>query len=420
MESLAFLSSFDFTSIVMLFWYTTLLEIPRYTIGAIIVPAVMLSMGRRKPVYSDLSLSIVLVGHNEEKPLRMCLESLGEQTIKSTCRGFQVVVVDDGSTDKMSEVAKALQREGKIDEFLRLEQRGGKSAGVNLALSRCTGDIVVISDIDTTLDRNALAELVGYFSDPAVGAVSGNLGVRNQSASLMTRFQAIEYTIGLSLGRCIGDALGLLAVISGAFGAFRRVAIESIGGQDVEVGEDADLTMKLRRAGWKLRFAPEAYALTDVPESVSAFIAQRLRWDRGLITIWSRKFRGMLDPRLATFRLTDAAAIIDVILFQVILAIAFPIYIIWLLYYFGLLALTIVGATLIGYALLDALVFVGAAAIGLRTPLSLVLYLPLYTFLQTVLVRPVRLIAIAQEFIFRSSYRDPYVPRRVMNQVEVV
>ena len=420
MESLAFLSSFDFTSIVMLFWYTTLLEIPRYTIGAIIVPAVMWSMGRRKPVSSDLSLSIVLVGHNEEKPLRTCLESLGEQTIKSTCRGFQVVVVDDGSTDRMSEVAKALQREGKIDEFLRLEQRGGKSAGVNLALSRCTGDIVVISDIDTTLDRNALAELVGYFSDPAVGAVSGNLGVRNQSASLMTHFQAIEYTIGLSLGRCIGDAIGLLSVISGAFGAFRRVAIESIGGQDVEVGEDADLTMKLRRAGWKLRFAPEAYALTDVPESVPAFIAQRLRWDRGLITIWSRKFRGMLDPRLATFRLTDAAAIIDVIFFQVILAIAFPIYIAWLLYYFGLFALTIVGATLIGYAFLDALVFVGAAAIGLRTPLSLVLYLPLYTFLQTVLVRPVRLIAIGQEFIFRSSYRDPYVPRRVMNQVEVV
>jgi biofilm PGA synthesis N-glycosyltransferase PgaC len=419
MEALAFLSSLDFASIVMLFWYTTLLELPRYTIGAIIVPAVTLSMGRRRIIYSDLSLSIVLVGHNEEKPLRTCLESLGEQTIKSVCRGFQVVVVDDGSIDKMSEVAKALQREGKIDEFLRVEQRGGKSAGVNLALARCTGDIVVISDIDTTLDRNALAELVSYFSDPAVGAVSGNLGVRNVSVSLMTRFQAIEYTIGLSLGRCIADALGIITVISGALGAFRRVAIESIGGQDVEVSEDADLTMKLRRAGWKLRFAPEAYALTDVPESVAAFIAQRLRWDRGLITIWSRKFRSMLDPRLATFRLSDAVAVIDVILFQIILALAFPVYIIWLLHYFGLLALTIIGATMIGYAFCDALVFVGAAAIGLRTPVWLVLYLPVYTLLQTVLVRPVRLVAIAQEFIFRSSYRDPYVPRRVMNQVEV-
>jgi poly-beta-1,6-N-acetyl-D-glucosamine synthase len=420
MDALAFLSSLDLASVVMLFWYTTLLEIPRYAIGALIVPAVMLWSKRRKPIDTGLSLSIVLVGHNEEKSLRMCLGSLGEQTIKSTCRHFQVVVVDDGSTDKMSEVAKALQREGKIDHVLRLEQRGGKSAGVNLALSICTGDIIVISDIDTTLNRNALAELVSYFSDPVVGAVSGNLGVRNESASLMTRFQAIEYTIGLSLGRCIADALGILSVISGAFGAFRRVAIESIGGQDVEVAEDADLTMKLRRAGWQLRFASEAYALTDVPESVSAFIAQRLRWDRGLITIWTRKFRGALDPRQATFRLTDAAAVFDVILFQVVLAIAFPVYVVWLVYWVGGFAATIIGATMIGYALFDALGFVGAAAIGLRTPLWLVLYLPLYSFLQTVLVRPVRLIAILQELIFRSSYRDPYVPRRVMRQVEVV
>ena len=420
MNALAFLSSLDLTSIVMLFWYTTLLEVPRYIIGALIVPAVMFLIGRRKLVDTDIGLSVVLVGHNEEKPLRTCLKSLGEQTIRSTCRLFQIVVVDDGSTDKMSEVAKALQREGKIDHVLRLEQRGGKSAGVNLALSVCTGDIIVISDIDTTLHRNALAELVSYFSDPAVGAVSGNLGVRNESASLMTRFQAIEYTIGLSLGRCIADALGILSVISGAFGAFRRIAIESVGGQDVEVGEDADLTMKLRRAGWHLRFAPEAYALTDVPKSVSAFIAQRLRWDRGLITIWARKFRGALDPRQATFRLTDAAAIFDVILFQVLLAIAFPVYIVWLLYYFGGFATTIIGATLIGYALFDALVFVGAAAIGLRTPVWLILYMPLYTFLQISLVRPVRLIAIVQELIFRSSYRDPYVPRRVMSQVEVV
>jgi poly-beta-1,6-N-acetyl-D-glucosamine synthase len=420
MNALAFLSSLDLSSIVMLFWYMIFLEIPRYTIGALVIPAVMLSMDRRKPIDTGHSLSVVLVGHNEEKPLRTCLESLGEQTIKSTCRHFQVVVVDDGSTDKMSEVAKALQREGKIDHVLRLEQRGGKSAGVNLALSLCTGDIIVISDIDTTLDRNALAELVSYFSDPAVGAVSGNLGVRNQNASLMTHFQTIEYTIGLSLGRCIADTLGILSVISGAFGAFRRVAIESVGGQDVEVGEDADLTMKLRRAGWKLRFAPEAYALTDVPETVSAFIAQRLRWDRGLITIWARKFRGALDPRQAVFRLSDAAAVIDVILFQVVLAIAFPVYIVWLLYCFGGFAPTVIGATMIGYACLDALVFVSAAAIGLRTPYWLILYLPLYTFLQTMLVRPVRLIAIVQEFIFRSSYRDPYVPRRVMNQVEVV
>ena len=420
MEGLSFLYSLDMTSIVLLFWYTTLLEIPRYTIGAIIVPGVMLWSQQRIPPDPDQTLSVVLVGHNEEKPLRTCVDSLAEQTIISTSGPLQIVVVDDGSTDHMSQIANALQREGKVDHVLRLEQRGGKSAGVNLALSICTGDIIVIADIDTTFDRNALAELASYFSDPSVGGVGGNLGVRNASASLMTHFQAIEYAIGLSLGRCISDALGTLSVISGAFGAFRRAAIESVGRQDVEVGEDADLTMKLRRAGWRLRFAHEARALTDVPETVAAFIAQRLRWDRGLVTIWARKFRGAFDPRQSSFRIVDAIAVFDVIFFQVVLAIAFPVYLVWLGYYFGSFATTIIGATLIGYALLDLLAFMSAAAIGIRTPFLLVLYLPLYTVLQTSLVRTVRLIAIVQELIFRSSYRDPYVPRRVMNQVEVL
>lgn len=420
MEALSFLASLDMKSLVLLFWYTALLEIPRYTIGALVVAAVMLWSRRRAPLDPDLTLSVVLVGHNEEKPLRTCVESLAEQTIVSDCGHIQIVVVDDGSTDRMSEIASCLQREGRVDHVLRLEQRGGKSAGVNLALSVCSGDIIVISDIDTTFDRNALAELVSYFSDPRVGAVSGNLGVRNASASLMTRFQTIEYAMGFSLGRCVADALGTLSVISGAFGAFRRAAIESVGGLDVEVGEDADLTMKLRRAGWRLRFAPEANALTDVPETVSAFIAQRLRWDRGLITVWARKYRSAIDPRQSTFRIVDAVVVLDVIFFQVLLVMVFPVYLGWLCYYFGGFTATIVGATLVGYATLDFLVFIAAAGIWIRNPLWLILYLPLYTVLQCSLVRTVRLIAIAQELIFRCSYRDPYVPRRVMSQVEVV
>lgn len=82
MDALSFLSSLDMMSIVLLFWYTTLLEIPRYAIGAIVVPTVML-WSRRMIIDPDLSVSVVLVGHNEEKPLRTCIESLAEQTIIS-------------------------------------------------------------------------------------------------------------------------------------------------------------------------------------------------------------------------------------------------------------------------------------------------------------------------------------------------
>src|SRR5262249_61533241 len=114
-----------------------------------------------------------------------------------------------------------------------------------------------------------------------------------------------------------------------------------------------DLTLKLRRAGWRIRFASDALGLTDVPETVTALIAQRLRWDRGLITIWGRKYRDTFNPWQSTFRLIDALALADVMVFQVVLALAFPVYLVWLWYYFGEFALTVMGAMLGAYFIID-------------------------------------------------------------------
>ena len=420
MSAPSFLSSLDLISFILFFWYTTLLEIPRYAIGAVIVAGVTLWSRPQSRPDTGLTLSVLLAGHNEADSLRMCVASLHEQTIASEPSRMQIIIVDDGSTDGMSEVARKLQQEGKIHDVFRLHHRGGKSAGVNLAITAAHGDIVIIVDIDTTFDRDAFSTILGYFNDPSVGAVSGNLGVRNASTNLITRHQAIEYTIGISLGRRIADALGILTIVSGAFGAFRRTAIESVGRQDVEVGEDADLTMKLRRAGWRIRFAADAYALTDVPDTISGLTAQRLRWDRGLITIWGRKYRGTLDPRQSTFRLRDVISLVDVVGFQIVLALVFPVYIVWLIYHFGDFAIVVIGATLIGYVVLDVLSFSAAAAVGVEPSLRLLPYLPFYTLMQISLMRVVRIVAIMQELIFRISYRDSYVPERVMRAVERV
>jgi len=343
------------------------------------------------------------------------VSGLAEQTLTDRSR-LQVVVVDDGSTDGMSDVAHNLRGEGLVDEVLRLRHRGGKSSAVNLGLAICTGEIIVIADIDTSLDRDALAVVLGYFAaDSRLGAVGGDLGVRNECASLVTRCQAIEYGISVSLGRRIADVLGILSMVSGAFGAFRRSAIEGVGGQDVEVGEDVDLTMKLRRAGWRVQFAPEARALTLVPDTVTALIAQRLRWDRGIVTIWLRKYRGVFDPRQSTFRVTDVLASLDVLVFQLLLPLAFPVYLVWLWWHFGAFTITLLGVTFVGYLIVDLITVIAAVALRVERPLGLVIYLPLYAVLQLVL-RIVRLIAIFQELIFRASYRDPYVPARVMRR----
>jgi poly-beta-1,6-N-acetyl-D-glucosamine synthase len=413
------LHSMDLLSLIVLFWHACFFELPRYTIGAIVVLLTSRWIPERSDECDDLSLTLLLVGHNEAKTLRKAVPGLAEQTIAQKRGRLHIIVVDDGSTDGMTEIARELQREGKVAQVLRSHQRGGKSASINLGLTACSSDIVFNTDVDTTFDRDAFEIMLGYFADPRVGAVAGNLGVRNPLASLTTRHQAIEYAIGLTLGRSIADTLGILSIVSGAFGGYRRAAIESVGGHDVEVGEDADLTLKIRRAGWKIRFAPDALGLTDVPETVAALIAQRLRWDRGIITIWARKFRGVFNPQQSAFRLLEVWAVIDVIFFQGVLKLAFPIYLIWLLYYFGDFAWTVIAATLIAYFLADILTFAIAAMSGaLARPLRLLPYIPLYTIMQITLMRIVRSVALIQEVVFRSSYRNPFVPARVMRQVE--
>ena len=116
-------------------------------------------------------------------------------------------------------------------------------------------------------------------ADLRCGGVSLNLQVRNIWASLITRFQAIEYLISITFGKHFTDVVGLMSNVSGAAGVFRRSALIDVGGLDIEVAEDAALTGKLRAAGWTIRFAPDAIAETLVPEGIIGLLMQRLRWD---------------------------------------------------------------------------------------------------------------------------------------------
>ncbi len=422
MPAWQFLGSLDTFSMISLFWYMLVLEVPRYVLGAIVIGFAGHCPPLPLTLHVNPTISVLLVGHNEATALRPCVLALAEQTVMRNRSQVQIVVVDDGSTDGMLRIARDLRTAGLVDDLLHVTMRGGKSAAVNLGLTVCRGEIVMILDIDTTLDRDALERLLPYFADPRVGGVGGDLGVRNAGASLITRCQQIEYLIGISLGRRIGDLLGLLTIVSGAFGAFRRSAVLGVGGQDVEVGEDADLTMMLRRAGWRIRFAPDAHALTQAPETIAGLISQRLRWDRALVTIWFRKYRGTLNPFQSNFRLRDAVALLDVLLFQLVAASVFPVYVVWLWSSLGCFGFTVLAAILTGYIVLDLLALSLAASLAvepLRT-VRLLVWLPVTIMVQVGLLRPVRLIAIGQELLLRSSYRDQYVPTRVMRQVERV
>jgi poly-beta-1,6-N-acetyl-D-glucosamine synthase len=104
MQALWFLHSLDRASVIYLFWYTIIFEIPRYTIGTVIVITARLWVRAPPPPKTDFKLSVILAGHNEERPLRPCIEGLAEQTILADLGAIEVVVIDDGSTDRMLDV----------------------------------------------------------------------------------------------------------------------------------------------------------------------------------------------------------------------------------------------------------------------------------------------------------------------------
>lgn len=414
-DGVAFLSQIEPDALFVMFWHTILLEMPRYVIsGAVVAVAAAVAPARRGPP-PPLSVSVLLPGHNEAHNLRRAVLSIREQTV-GRCH---IVIVDDGSSDGMAEVAERLKSEDLVDVVVATRIRGGKSAAANLGLGYCTGEIIVIADADTTYDRDAFAELLRPFADPKVGAVSGNLGVRNTAASLLTRWQAVQYLVSISLGRRVTDMFDILFIVSGAFGAFRREAIASVGGWDVGPGEDADLTVKLRRAGWRIRFAPDAWSLTDVPENLRVLVNQRMRWNRSLIRVRMRKFGGLFDPTQASFSLRDAIGTADIIFFQAVLSVSFVGYLFWLFVTYGSFAWVLIGAVSVVYMTMGVLSFLAAASIsGRHGKLGLLPYALTYGLFNAYFLRFVRLAAYVDELVWRKSYQDDYVPRRVRERTE--
>jgi len=410
-DGITYLLSQSGESLLRLFWFVAIFEIPRYMLGFIAVTVLSFCPKTARPgAVDDDRITVLIAGHNEEDSIGRCVQSLLEQSRPPD----EIIVVSDGSTDRMPEKLRQLQERGLIQEAHCTQVRSGKSAAVNLALGRATGDIVINVDCDCTFDRHALKRILEPFADPRTGAVAGNIIVGNATDSLVTAYQAIEYMISISQGKQAADFTNQMSCVSGAFGAFRRVALHRAGGFDAGGGEDLDVTLKLRKAGWRTLFDAGAICYTNVPETFSALVRQRFRWERDAVRLRYRKHRDFLNPFSAAFSVRDLAHELDFIVFNIASAIVFPIYLVWLFVTYGDLALTILIGAQVGMLVLDSLTFVLAALVAPRVKaLRLVPYIVGYSLFNGLVMRFVRLAAYLQEWVFEASYRDTYVPSKV-------
>ncbi len=231
-------------SLLAMFWFVAIFEFPRYTLSflSVFVTSVRTSRSHLPPPAG--TVSVVIAGHNEEDAIERCVLALYEQSR----RPDEIIVVSDGSTDRMAAKVRALEARGLIKEGHATQLRAGKSAAVNLACRRATGDFIINIDCDCSFDRQAFKEILEPFHDPEVAGVAGNIVVRNPTKSVVTEFQAIEYLISISQGKQAANLADTMTCVSGAFGAFRSSALEAVGGLDSGGGEDLDVTLRLRHA----------------------------------------------------------------------------------------------------------------------------------------------------------------------------
>ena len=410
-DGFAYLSSQSWTGLFALFWFMILFDAPRYVLP--FFAAAFFAPGRQTPshhVNNVGKVSVVLAGHNEAEGIERCVRSLREQSRPPD----EIIVVSDGSTDSMPERLKELQHAGVVDHVHCTHLRGGKSAALNLGERWATGDIIVIADCDSTYHRHALKYILEPFADRSVGAVSGNILVRNVAYGLITKFQAIEYLISISLGKKAAAMTDQVTCVSGAFGAFRRVAIDGVNGIDVGGGEDFDLTLKLRKAGWKVKFVADAICYTDTPATLMALIRQRFRWERDTVRLRYRKHADLVNPFSGSFKPSELFHEIEFIIFHIIAAALLPVYIVWLFFTYGEFALMVLLSVQLCLFVLDLLSFILAA---LATPqanaLPLLAYTPGYSIYNGFFMRNIRLAAYIEEWIFNASADDEYLPAKV-------
>jgi len=231
-------------------------------------------------------ISIVIAAYNEEKVIARTLENLLHTDYTGA---MEIIVIDDGSTDRTAQmVAEIADRDKRI--LLLRQNNLGKARALRAGFHHAAREIVVTLDADTIFQPETISRLVQPMADEAIGAVSGHVKVGNQQ-TLVARFQDLEYTCGFNLDRRAYQQLDCITVVPGAASAWRRSAVTAAGGISSDtLAEDTDLTLCLHRAGYRIAYAPEAVAWTEAPESFSALARQRFRWAFGTLQcLWKHR-----------------------------------------------------------------------------------------------------------------------------------
>jgi len=231
-------------------------------------------------------VTILIPVHNEEKNVGQAIESIINQDYDNK---IEVIVLDDGSTDRTREVVTAYPKV-KYYSITTPGRPQGKTKTINKGIKLASHDIIGVLDADSWLDKNAIKHMVGEFEHEDTGAVVPLMKVDNPK-NFLERMQVIEYTMSMCVRKLISNT-GSLFMTHGVGTLFSRQALKKVGYfKEDTLTEDLNIALKLINAGYKIRSSFKAVGYTIVPGTVKHVVKQRLRWNGGLFenNYWFRK-----------------------------------------------------------------------------------------------------------------------------------
>ncbi len=395
------------------FWLLFLIML-RMTLPAVVLwgvnllrPAALLPPGAEAAPRLPL-VSVLIAGRNVAETIVPTIRS----ALSCGYPNLEVIFVDDHSSDDSVLQARTLERTGRVRVF-GADAHTGKPGSLNVALALARGEYLFVLDADSEVQHGAIPSMLAHFGDPKVGAVAANLRVRNALENWITRFQECEYALNVSVSRLWRGKLGLLSILPGAGSMFRASALRAMGGYDSGLGDDTDLTLRLRKLGWRLGFAPDAVVWTDVPNTFSWLLRQRSRWTRNMVKIRLHKHGDLYHP--GRFGLSNAMVFADLFLLRVLLPfLALAGVVVYTAMEPLAHPLMLTGLYWVVIFLLLARLLVAHDL--LRTPgLARLWLVPFYPFYRL----PIRVaegISILRELL-RIQLWHPYVPRRIWERI---
>jgi biofilm PGA synthesis N-glycosyltransferase PgaC len=210
---------------------------------------------------------------------------------------FEVIAINDGSRDATGAVLDRLAATHPRLRVVHLAENQGKALALRAGSLLARHDLLVCIDGDALLDRHAAHWLVRHFVEhPEVAAVTGNPRIRNRS-TLLGRVQVGEFSCIVGTIKRAQGTFGRIFTVSGVITAFRRSAVHQVDYWSTDVlTEDIDVTWKLYRAGWDVRFEPRALVWILMPETLRGLWKQRLRWAMGGAQVLLKNLDAWLRP----------------------------------------------------------------------------------------------------------------------------